>query len=369
MSSPEDTRFMFLPGNDSLRSAEYFNSLDNLEYDVVGPYIAQYAHREYLNNPVFEEYLQMPKSIVDDEGAQRLITLGDQLATESMPRFLDAAGWAYAEAGLALSKGTAEHRVQLIKEAERSWHKAIVNELYIGKQHSEIPMQGDDEPHRLALNLAFAPLMKSIVVGNVAKSVLKTTLLDVVAIAADSSKHLDEAVERGDAIARGEHLGFLFEVNALMALLYMSDSRYVPLPSTARADTGYYHPAQTHDISIINQHWGEIRKVIPLEIKAHSSRRDRERYKSLIIRGKMHLSFNDHNPRTTVEVFNKVIKGTASSKETESIEAMALKLRSMLKLYQQGTTPEGLAIDSLTRFHDTNKLVEQFPESSKTPRT
>ena len=364
----EDNHFMFLPGTDSLKSAEYFASSDNLEHDVVGPYIAQNAHRYYLNNSAFEEYVQMPKSIVDDDGAQRLIEIGDLLSTESMPRFLDAAGWAYAEAGLALSEESAKHRVQLIKEAERSWHKALVNERNIGRQHAEVPMQGDDEPHRLALNLAFTPLMKSIVVGNVAQSVIKTTLLDTIAIAADSSLRLNEAIVRGDIIARREHLGFLFETNALMALLYMSDSRYIPLPSTARADTGYFHPAQTHDISIINQHWGEIRKVIPLEIKARSSRRDRERYKSLIIRGRMHLSFNDHDPRTTVEVFDRVLKGTASSKETASVDAMALKLRSMLKLYQQGTTPEGLALDSLTRFHDTNKLVEYFPESSKAPR-
>lgn len=359
---------LILPGNDSLRSAEYFNSRDNIGRKVVKPYSEANSHLKYLNNPAFEEYVQMPKSMVDDDGAARLIEIGDQLSIESMPRFLDAAGWAYAEAGLALSEDKAEHRVQLIKEAERSWHKALVNELDIHRRHGEMPAQGNDEPHRLALNLAFAPLMKSVVVGNVAESVLKTTLLDTVAIASDSSKLLTKAIARGDTIAKGEHLGFLFEANALMALLYMSESRYVPLPSTAKADTGYYHPAQTHDISIINQHWGDIRKVIPLEIKAYSSRRDRERYKALIIRGKMHLSFNDHDPRTTVQVFDKVINGMASEKEIESVDAMTSKLRSMLKLYQQGITPEGLALNSLTRFHDTDKLVEKFPESSKFPR-
>ena len=368
MEQPEGTRFVYLPGNDALRSAHYFNSRDNIGRKVVKPYMVENGHRHYLDNPSYDEYVQMPKVIVDIEGSQKLIEIGDELAGETMPRFLDAAGWAYAEAGLATNDDSAEHRVQLIKKAERVWHRALVNDLDLSRRYSEKGASNEDMSHRLALNLAFAPLIKSIIVGNVADSVRESVMRDTAAIATNSTRVLNEAHARGDTDTSAQHWGFLFEANALMALLYMNDARYVPLPSTARADTGYYHASQTHDISIINQHWGEIRKVIPVEIKSRSTRKDRERYKALLIRGKMHLSVNDHDPRSTVRAFQGIVDGTASDKEVASIEDMSLNLRNMLKLYQQGVTPEGLAMNSLTRFHEANKVAQVYPELSRFSR-
>lgn len=365
MELPEDTRFEYLPGNDALRSAHYFNSHDNIGRKVAKPYMVENGHRHYLDNSSYDEYVQIPKFFVDIEGAQKLIEIGDELAGETMPRFLDAAGWAYAEAGLALNDASAEHRVRLVKEAERVWHRALVNDLDLSRRHSGEEASNEDMSHRLALNLAFAPLVKSIIVGNVATSVRESVMRDTAAIATHSTRALNEAYDRGDTETSGHHWGFLFEANALMALLYMNDARYVPLPSTARADTGYYHASQTHDISIINQHWGEIRKVIPVEIKSRSTRKDRERYKALLIRGKMHLSVNDYDPRSTVQAFQGIVDGTASDKEVASIDDISLNLRNMLRLYQQGVTPEGLAMNSLTRFHDTDKVAAVYPELSR----
>jgi hypothetical protein len=356
---------IYLPGIDALKSAGHSDSQDMLGEDVIEPYLSKDAHWRYLDNPSFHEYVRMSKVIVDTDGAQKLIEIADDLANETMPRFLDAAGWAYAEAGLALSDDSAGHRVQLITAAERIWHRALTNDLDLGRRYQERWTLNEDMSHRLALNLAFAPLIKSIIVGNVAESVRSSVMQDTVSIAADSIRVLDATHARGDIGASGHHQGFLFEANGLMALLYMNDARYVPLPSTARADTGYYFASQTHDISIINQHWGEIRKVIPVEIKSRSTRKDRQRYKALLIRGKMHLSVNNYDPRTTVRAFQEIANGTASVKEINSIEAISNQLRNMLRLYQQGVTPEGFAIDSLTRFHDTNKVAEVYPELSK----
>lgn len=365
MEQPEDTRFVYLPGNDALRSAHYFNSRDNIGRKVVKPYMVENGHRHYLENSSYDEYVQMPKFIVDSEGSRKLIEIGDELAGETMPRFLDAAGWAYAEAGLALNDDSAKHRVRLVEEAERAWRRALVNDLDLSRRYSAEGASNEDMSHRLALNLAFAPLIKSIIVGNVADSVRESVLRDTAAIATDSARILNEAHARGDTETSGQHWGFLFEANALMSLLNMNDARYVPLPSTARADTGYYHASQTHDISIINQHWGEIRKVIPVEIKSRSTRKDRERYKALLIRGKMHLSVNDHDPRSTVRAFQGIVDGTASEKEVASLEDISSNIRNMLRLYQQGVTPEGLATNSLTRFHEANKVAKVYPELSK----
>jgi len=368
MESPADTRFIYLPGDDALKSANYFNSRDNISRKEVQPYMAEAAHWHYLENPTFDAYLQMPKFIVNAEGARELIEMGDELSKETMPRFLDAAGWAYAEAGLALNEDTAEHRIQLVKEAERMWHRALVNDLDLSRHYKEEWTRNEEMSHRLALNLAFAPLVKSIIVGNVTDSVRESVMRDTAAIATDSARAMDELFEQGEERTSSVHLGFLFEANALMTLLYMNNSQYVPLPSTARADSGYYHPSQTHDISIINQHWGEIKKVIPMEIKSRSGRRDRERYKALLIRGKMHLSVHQYDPRSTVRAFQGIVDGTASDKEVASIDNISSRLRNMLKLYQQGVTPEGLAMNSLTRFHDANKAAEVYPELSRFPR-
>jgi len=368
MERREDTGFMYLPGSDALKSAEYFNTRDNIGRKAVKRFMGEGSHWNYLENPTFDKYLQMPKVIVDADGAQELIGIGDTLSDEAMPRYLDAAGWAYAEAGLALSEDTAEHRVQLVAGAERVWSKALVNHLDLGRRYGEKWTLGEDLSHRLALNIAFAPLIKSIIVGNVADSVRESVMRDTVAIATDSSQILTETLESGDKVTSGQHLGFLFEANALMTLLSMNDARYIPLPSTARADSGYYHVSQTHDISIINQHWGEIRKLIPVEIKSRSTIRDRERYDALLLRGKMHLSVNDYDPRTTVRAFEGILNGTASKKEIESIEGISSKIRDMLRLYQKGLTPEGIATKSLTRFHNNDKAAEVYPELSRFPR-
>jgi hypothetical protein len=368
MEALGDTRFMYLPGTDSLKSAEYFNSRDNIGRKAVSAYRGEESHWRYLDNPTYDKYLRIPKLIVDSDGAQELISIGDELAGEAMPRFLDAAGWAYAEAGLALDKDSTVHRMQLIKKAEQAWHRALVNDLDIGRRYKEQRISDEESGHRLALNLAYTPLMKSIIVGNVTDSVRETVFKDTLAIAMNAAEIMEDAYKNGNHEVSRQYWGFLFEANALMTILHMNDPRLVPLPSSARADSGYYNASQTHDISIIHQNWGDIRRVIPVEIKSSSSLRDRKRYKALIIRGKMHLTINNHNPATTVHAFQGMIDGNASKSELDAIERNTLRIRDMLHLYQQGITPRGLATSGLTRFYDTNKLVEVYPELSKLPR-
>lgn len=368
METPEGTKFLYLPGADALNSAEHFNSRDDIGRKKVHRFLLEDSHREYLENEVYDRYLQLPKVIVDQEGAHNLIEIGDELSIESMPRYLDAAGWAYAEAGIALHEDSTVHRIQLVKEAERMWHRALVNNLDIERRYEDHKGLDEDSGHRIALNLAFSPLIKSIITGNVTESVRKSVFEDTVAIAMDSARINKEAYEAHDLNAVSTHRGFLYEVSALLTLLNMDDARYIPLPSTARADSGYYHREQTHDISIINQHWGDIRKIIPVEIKSRSSRAQRNRYDALLIRGKMHLSIRAYDPTSTIEVFQKKVEGSASDKELASIDDISNKVRDMLRLYQQGTTAEGIATKSLTRFYDTNKVVEVYPELSKLPR-
>ncbi|HEY8886312.1 MAG TPA: hypothetical protein VIM31_02295 [Candidatus Microsaccharimonas sp.] len=325
------------------------------------------AHRKYLENAAYNQYIHMHKVVVGESGAATLIHLADELQGEELPTFLNAAGWAYAEAGLASHATSAVERIGLINKAEKMWQRGLVNGVSVGELYDPSYLYGEHEGHRTALNLAFAPLLKSIVVGSVRPEVMKRVLHDTSEIAHDSKLSLDRAYEDQDRDAAAFHRGFLFEASALMAMLYMDDPRYVPLPATARADTGYFHREQTHDISIINQHWGEIRKVIPVEIKSKASNRDKRRYRALIIPGKMRLSIDGVDPRDTVDAFYDLEHGQATTKQSVEIERLSTQVREMLRLYQQGVTPEGLAVNSLTRFHDAKTVAQSFPELTVNP--
>ncbi|HEY8992802.1 MAG TPA: hypothetical protein VIM37_03045 [Candidatus Microsaccharimonas sp.] len=309
----------------------------------------------------------MHKVVVGESGAVILKDIADELQHEVLPTYLDAAGWAYAEAGLVSHATPTLERVALINKAEHLWQVSLVNGTSMGEQYDSTYKYGENEGHRTALNLAFAPLLKSIVVGSVSPKLMKHVLHDMTEIARDSRLSLDRAYEAEDIDAAAFHRGFLFEASALMAMLYMDDPRYVPLPATARADTGYFHREQTHDISIINQHWGEIRKVIPVEIKSKASNRDKRRYRALIIPGKMRLSINGVDPRDTVDAFYDLEHGQATTRQAIAIEQLSTQLREMLRLYQKGMTPEGLAVNSLTRFHDTKTVARSFPELTINP--
>ncbi len=365
MESREGVVFQPLPGSDALKSARVFEPKRPLPYRSMRKYLEEGAHRTYLENDAYDAYLHMQKGIADEEGISSLQAIAAELESQALPQYLDAAGWAYAESGIAKSSLSTVERVGAIQKAERLWAEGLVNSVSIGEKFGAEYQYGENEGHRIALNLAFAPLMKSIIIGNVREEVMRQTLLDVAEIAKDSRHSLDHAFEREDASSIAFHRGFLFEASALMALLYMEDPRYVPLPATARGDTGYYHPRQTHDISIINQHWGDIKKIIPVEIKSSPSRRANRRYEALVVPGRVRLSINDAGSGDTADAFYAVVYGTASTEQSVAIEQLSTQLREMLRLYQRGTTAEGVASGGLTRFHDSKKVAQAYPELSK----
>lgn len=368
MDARESVEFQPLPGSDALKTVPYFRPNRPLPFRAMRQYYKEGAHREYLNNDVYDQYLHMHKVVVGNAGAAQLVAIAAQLETEELPTFLEAAGWAYAEAGLAADETSAVERIGLVKKAENAWARSLVNTVAISETLSTEYRYDDDEGHRIALNLAYAPLIKSIIIGNVRPETLRRTLVDTAEIAHDSKFSLDRAYEHNDTNAAAFHRGFLFESSALMALLYMEDPRYVPLPSTSRADSGYYHRDQTHDISIINQHWGGVKKVVPVEIKSKASQRDKRRYKALIIPGKLRLSVGGVDPRDTTEAFYAHTHGNATTEQEAAIEQLSTQLREMLRLYQRGMSAEGVAMNSLTRFYDSKKVAQQYPELAVKPK-
>jgi len=360
-----------LPAYDTLTTIEKLYPYEEINWTTQDLTRLEQAapHLTYLEHPVYDDYFRMHKVLVGEGGAKKLIEIGNELQDEVMPEYLNVAGWSFAEAALAQQNATAVSRVELIERAEEVWTRAMVSQLQLADLEQTGNRMEVSAPHRLALNLAFTPLMKSIVVGNVTRGVRERTVEDVLALGNINAKLMAEALESGDKHAPGEFIGLLHEENALLTMLHMDDPHYVPLPAPARADSGYYYPEQTHDIWLVNQHWGRIKKILPIEIKSAASVHDKQRYKALIIRGKMHLAVEGkYDPRFTLAAFEKAAHHEADTEAWRIVEHATYTVRDLLRLYQQGVSPEMVAFDSLTRFHDVNQVEREYPELSRTPR-
>lgn len=309
-------------------------------------------------NQAYDSYLKIHKVLVGNKGGEYLEELGEVLEHEYMPQYLDAAGWAFAESSLARESLSTVSRVNLLIRAESCWRRALEAQESVNKVIYE-----DTSQYRLALNLAFAPLMKSIVAGNITASIREKTFCDVLALAQLSSVQRDLARQSGNIEAIGDHIGFGHECNALLTLLYLDDPRYVPLPSPTRSGTGYDYPDQTHDMIVINQHWGKVLKVIPVEIKAKASLSDIKRYKALIVRGKMHLSVTGkYTPEYTLDAFERCYESKGSSEDHAIVDHATTTLCDLLRSYQKGLILE--AKDTKTKFHHKSEVSKAYPELS-----
>jgi hypothetical protein len=296
----------------------------------------------FAPNRAYDAYHRIHKVFVGEVGGQRLEEISNALSKEWMPRYLNAAGWAAAEAALVQDNTATLHRMNLLDQAADCWQRALVaqEQLHQSEQHEWA--RENSAPYRYALNLAFVPLMKALSAGTITEATLERTFADTLAIAQTATIQRHLAHTEGNYDASGDLLGFGHECNALLTLLYMNDPRHIPLPSTARAGTGYEHSDQTHDITVINQHWGTILKVIPVEVKSRASRRDRRRYKALIVRGKLHLSIEGkYLPEHTHDAFANVYEGKGGASDYATIHHATTTMIELLRLYQQGKRLHG----------------------------
>jgi hypothetical protein len=114
---------------------------------------------------------------------------------------------------------------------------------------------------------------------------------------------------------------------------------------------------------VVNQHWGKIRKVIPLEIKSKASLGDIKRYDALVVRGKMHLSITGrYSPEFTREAFAAYYDDTATRRDNLTVYQVTSTMKELLRLYQQGNVRS--KHDSPTSYHDFSALQRSRPEFS-----
>lgn len=350
-----------LNGYDQLRAASNHNN------ELIHP-----KKKSFAPNTAYAEYFKMHKVFVGESGGSELERIGAQLEEEWLPRYLDAAGWAFAEAALTQPSKATLDRTHLVQKATQCWEKALQSQYEFDNNEDHHEWLSDYvDSYRLALNLAYTPLMHAMVAGDVTASTRERAFADTLAIAQLSVIQSDLAEREGNIGGLADHRGFQYECNALLSLLYLDNPNYVPLPSSARAGSGYEYRDQTHDISVIHQRWGKIHRITPIEIKSAASLHDRRRYKALIVRGKMHLSVEGrYDPKETLNAYASVYEGE-SNQDAERIATHASStMQDLLVLYQKGAELENFKkIHSTTTFHSLDHVTKKYSELSPYPRT
>ena len=311
----------------------------------------------------FDQYNKIHKVLVNDASAPKLEEIFYRLKDEDLPGYLNAAGWAAAEAALVADSMPAIYRSQLVEDAADCWTRAIAEKEQINHSEAHEYMREDVESYRLALNLAYVPMMQAMIAGNVTDQTRSSAFCDVLSITQLARVQRSLAKASTDSATYSGYVGFEHECNAHLGILFLDDSRYIPLPATARAGEGYDYPDQTHDLMVINQHWGKILKTIPVEVKARATLRDLKRYEALVVRGKMHLSYpGRYDPGHTTDAYAAYYDGSATEEQTATVYRSSQTIKELLKLYQKGKKSN--RFDSLVSFHDRTELARVKQEFS-----
>lgn len=290
-------------------------------------------HSGYLRHDAYRSYQQMHKLSPGSEGSKKLEALANKMAHESDPLLMSTAASAYLEAGIVRDTADPLERLTLIAKAELLWEGALNNEQRLTEKSADSEI---DASYRIAMNLACLPMVRSMVIGDVKPEVIDSSIEKLVAIGGLVAEQKALADASGEYRKAAECVGVGYEIDALIALLYDRDPRYIAIPSFQRSGTGYYYPEQTHDIALISQHYGKIRNITPIEVKSRRSRRYVERYRALIIGGRAHLTVPlGHDPNITREVFERVRSGEGSDEDERTVDAIQLSVQALLAAYKR----------------------------------
>lgn len=313
---------------------------------------------EFSPNSNYERYLRMHKVLVGRRGAEQLEAVHASLSQETLPSYLDVAGWAAAEVALIRSDKPIDERQLLLDSARSCWWRAMDIQKYLNAAEIEC-MTEYAFPYRMALDIAVVPLLEGIVRGEVAPEVRESVFQDCLNIAQSNLVRLQLMNMEGNVEGIGEHYGFGYECNAVLGHNRMLDENEFAIPAMARSDSGHYYEDQTHDLLHIRLNDGRIESIIPVEIKSHTSKRDRDRYKALLVRGKIHLSrYGMHQPIDTLHTIGAAYEGVATPEETGIAEEVTDRFKRMIQDYRAGEKLGDVATArSVTAFHDNQVVV------------
>lgn len=317
----------------------------------------------FTPHPDYATYLKIHKVLVGPVTAQKLERVHQNLAHEELSRYLSVAGWAAAEAALAQPDKSARCRNTLLEQTNDCWTRALENQLaWNDRGNREIAEHS--AAYRYALDLAHLPLLQAMVSGNITEAIRKSVALDVLNICEANIVQMNLALKAHDQAAVSDHVGFGHEGNGILAFHSLNSSSLIVIPSSARADSGHHHPNQTHDLLAIQQKWGHIIDMTPIEIKSQVSQRDRARYKALLVRGKMHLSIEGkYSPEHTLQAFSAFFNGTQTKDEKKITDHARRTILDLFWLYKKGNKLADFAgKDSACTYREASSVHKAYPE-------
>lgn len=300
----------------------------------------------FLPHPEFMRYQMMPKHFVGPETADDLFYISETLLREKpYPSYLYAAGSAAAESGLVGTHLPADERHRRVQRADDLWH--LAQEQYL-KQHAD---DGWSEAKLFAFSdrvegqIIFTNLLHDMINGNVRPETMRSTHERIVRLGMTNLKMFEQAKREGDVGVMGVRRGASFEISTAASVTRLLSPNFFAMFTTARGDDGTHFRDDTHDILIMKQSWGEIRSTLPVEVKPKSGY-GRQRYKSALVRGKLHLKMPSAESALHLAVFlDKEMRGKASKQEvkelnevTSSVLSEAMEYIQRTKLAQQTLT-------------------------------
>ena len=322
-------------------------------------------HLELWENEAYARYMRMHKVLVGVQGGRLLEGIYKELRQETLPDYLSAAGWAAAEASLVRVDLPTSHRLGLLDQALDSWDQAQSNIVYAGRHGLNWSDHGDG--HRIALDIAVAPLLRGIIQGNVTKEACEDAFVGCLGVAQSNANALKSGLLHNELEVVSGHSGLGYESNGLLAFNRNMSQTWFVIPTMARCDSGHLYRGQTHDLLVIHQKYGAIHSATPVEVKAKASLRDRNRYDALLVRGKMHLSVEGKTrPEYTLDAIAAVYDGTASEEDKLIADNATNRFAAMVRDYYAGKLlVEMSGKHSVTTFRDDAQVVAKHPGLSK----
>ena len=286
-------------------------------------------------HPSYDDYLRLEKTSIGHEAAEHLRRIGSELGQESLPRYLSAAGWAAAEAAIIAEQHPREWRHSRLAEAKSYWTQAEELQEQINNEGTRPHLLYHSLPFRLRTDQAFLPLFGEMVDESISYGNLEELYVKLLQIGQHAAVRYHLSLQSGDDEARADFVGFLHEHNALLAIARLRSPTLLAVPSSARADNGHFFPEETHDAQLLHLSWGKILTQIPIEVKAAPSRAQRERYKAVLLRGKMHLTTRvSHSPIDTILSHTREYEGCASAEEVADLKEMTLSIDQLVRDYK-----------------------------------
>jgi hypothetical protein len=200
-------------------------------------------------------------------------------------------------------------------------------------------------------------LLEGIVTGDVRVSALERVANDYVQVAIGNLATGQSKRNSGDIHRALFHEGLSPEILALLALNKELTTRRFGMPSTARNDSGYFSPKLTHDLMLFRQRAGQLKSILPAEVKTTMSRRDKKRYKALLIDVKFMDEIEAGEPGPMLELYARAYRGDASGADMAVAENLTRKMWTMVSQYSAGDTLKTDYPHSVIQFHDASKVT------------